>query len=213
MKWIVGCEESGAVRRELRKRGHEAYSCDLIPASDGETRYHILGDIRDQLHKPWDGLIAFPPCTFLCTSGARWCVGEDERAVARRMKRQEALQLVQDILDADIERVALENPVGAISTAIRPADQVIQPHWFGDPSVKTTCLWLRGLPPLVPTNKVEPEYVTSGTGRRWSKWFWETSMLPIRERSLIRSKTFPGIAAAMAEQWGSYVPTQKELSL
>lgn len=211
MRVLVGCEESGAVRRAFRARGHDAYSCDLIPASDGETQYHLLGDIRDHLRGAWDILIAFPPCTFLCTSGARWCVGDTPQAAARRQSRKNALQLVRDILDAPIPMIGLENPIGAISSAIRQPDQIIQPFQFGHPAMKTTCLWLKNLPPLRPTNVVEPEYVTSGTGRRWSKWFWETSMVPYAQRGLVRSKTFQGIAEAMADQWGSYVPSQQEL--
>ncbi len=184
--------------------GIDAYSCDLQPC-EGDPQWHYQCDVFEAIARygPFGLGIFHPPCTFLSVSGARWCVGDTPKAEARRAKREEAVRVFQAVLGADIPRIAVENPVSIISKRIRKPDQTFHPYHFGDPSLKRTCLWLKNLPKLHYTNTVEPEYHTSSTGRRWSKWFWDTSMLPPAERSKARSRTFPGIAKALASQYGS----------
>jgi hypothetical protein len=192
---LVGCEESGVVRDAFLARGHDAWSCDILPTSSPGP--HIQDDVLNHLADGWDLAIFHPPCTKLCVSGALWHK-RDREAVTR------ALDFVRRLMAAPIERWCIENPVSIISSQIRQPDQIIHPWQFGDPDEKTTCLWMRRLPGLFPTKVVEPIYVKSGTGRRWSRFFWETSTKykAGEERSRARSRTFPGIAAAMSEQWG-----------
>jgi hypothetical protein len=192
MRVLVACEFSGAVRDEFLRKGHDAYSCDLRPNNSSN---HIHGDVVDILDGNWDLLIAHPPCTALCVTGNRHYAGSAER--------EEAIEFFRLFLSAPVERICAENPVGVISSAIRPPDQYIQPYQFGHPVSKKTGLWLKGLPPLVPTRvvPVEPPVVFS-SGKRMSRWFYETSLLPKNEREAARSVTFKGIAEAMAEQWG-----------
>lgn len=182
MKVLVACEYSGAVRRAFAAKGHMAVSCDLLPADDGSPD-HYQGDVFDIIDKGWDLMVAFPPCTHLAVSGARWF--KDKQA-----EQAEALEFVQRLLDADIPKICLENPVSVISTRIRKPDQIIQPWQFGHGETKKTCLWLKGLTPLVPTDIVE--------GREQRVW----KMPPSENRWKERSKTYEGIAKAMAEQWG-----------
>lgn len=180
---LVSCEFSGRVRTAFRRRGHRAWSCDLLPAEDSQ-RYHLRWDVRDILHWGWDLIIAFPPCTYLARSGARWFA-------SRRREQLQALQFVRDHLRAP-GAVAVENPIGVISTFIRPPDQVIHPWQFGHGEAKTMCLWLKHLPPLTPTLVVEgraPRVHHAPDSRaRWKR----------------RSRTYPGVADAMAAQWGPY---------
>lgn len=181
MRVLVACEFSGIVRDAFAARGHFAVSCDLLPSErPGE---HFQGDVRDVLNDNWDLLIAHPPCTHLAVSGARWFA-------EKQAEQAEALEFVRLLLDAPILRIALENPVSVISTRIRRPDQTIQPWMFGHGETKATCLWLKNLPPLVPTNIVE------GREQRVHR------MPPGPDRWRERSRTFPGIAAAMADQWG-----------
>lgn len=181
MKVLVGCEFSGRVRDAFIKLGHDAASCDLLPSeTEGQ---HYQGDITDILYKGWDLLICHPPCTHLAVSGARWFKH-------KQREQREALSFVQLLLDAPIHRIALENPVSIISTRIRKPDQIIQPWQFGHGETKTTCLWLKNLPLLQPTNVV--------AGREGKVW----KMPPSPERWKDRSRTYPGIAEAMAQQWG-----------
>lgn len=182
-RWIIGCEFSGQVRRAFRERGHDAYSCDLLPAEDGSP-YHIQGDVLDALNDGWDGGIFHPPCTHLAVSGARWFK-------EKREEQEQALAFVQALMNAPIPRIAIENPVSVISSRIRKPDQIIQPFFFGDPYRKTTCLWLKNLPQLVPTNNL-------GTGEQKC---WKEAPGPDRWKR--RSRTYPGFARAMSEQWGS----------
>lgn len=182
MKVLVGCEFSGVVRREFRMRGHEAWSCDLLDAEDG-SEHHITGDVREHLSEGWDLAIFHPPCTHLAVSGARWFTG-------KLAEQAEALDFVRSLLDAPIRRIALENPVSIISTRIRKPDQVVQPWQFGHGEVKATCLWLVNLPKLQPTNIVDG---------RMPRVHREP---PSPDRWKNRSRTYRGIAAAMAEQWG-----------
>ena len=181
MKVLVACEFSGIVREAFTKMGHDAWSCDLL-----ETEIpgpHILGDVRGILDEDWDLMIAHPPCTHLAVSGARWFK-------FKQKEQAEALDFVRDLLDAPIHRIALENPVSVISTKIRKPDQIIQPWMFGHGETKKTCFWLKNLPPL------EPTHIVGGReGRVWKE-------PPSPDRWKNRSQTYPGIAHAMASQWG-----------
>jgi hypothetical protein len=196
MKVLVACEYSGIVRDAFTKNGHDATSCDILPTeSEGK---HYQGDVLDILDDGWDLMIAHPPCTHLSVSGARWFASGHKPMHLR----DEAIEFVKKLMDAPIDKIAIENPVSVIASLIRKSDQLIHPYHFGEPVAKSTCLWLKNLPKLQYTNVVEPEYVFSGTGRRWSKWFWETSCLPVKERGKARSRFWNGIADAMADQWG-----------
>ena len=182
MRVLIACEFSGIVRSAFRRRGHEAYSCDLLPAEDGGE--HIQGDVRSILGDDWDLLIAHPPCTHLAVSGARWFRGKKE-------EQEEALEFVRTIMQCPTVKIAVENPISIISTRIRKPDQIIQPWMFGHGETKATCLWLKNLPRLVATNLV------SGRSARVHK------EPPGPDRWKNRSRTYVGIAQAMAEQWGN----------
>lgn len=181
MKVLVACEYSGTVRDAFRARGHEAMSCDLLPTD--KPGPHYQGPVQDILGEGWDLMIAHPPCTHLAVSGARWFKDKAQ-------EQAEALAFVRLLLDAPIPRIALENPVSVISSRIRKPDQIIQPWQFGHGETKATCLWLKGLPKLVPTDIVE------GREARIHK------MPPSADRWKLRSATYQGIANAMADQWG-----------
>jgi site-specific DNA-cytosine methylase len=185
LKVLVACEFSGTVRRAFRALGDDAWSCDLLPAED-DSPYHVRGDCRDLLDMGWDILIAHPPCTHLAVSGARWFA-------EKRTEQADALEFVRSLLDAPVPCIALENPVSIISSKIRKPDQIIQPWQFGHGETKATCLWLKNLPNLWPTNIVE------GREARVHR------MPPGPDRWKERSRTFAGIAAAMAEQWSESV--------
>lgn len=236
MKILVACEESQAVCKAFRAKGHEAYSCDIIDCSGGHPEWHIKGDVLPLLHPKWydlnrdgegnqwegykfqtvdgkihqfegkwDLIIAHPPCTYLCMSSQKHCNVEvyGQKAVERIAKREEAVEFFMQFVNADCYKIAIENPVGVMTRYYRKADQYIQPLQFGHPTTKRTGLWLKNLPKLTPTKIVEQEFHISGTGRAWDKWFWDSSVIQDRaERSRFRSKTFDGIAKAMAEQWG-----------
>lgn len=229
MKILVACEESQAVTNELRRLGHEAYSCDIIPCSGGHPEWHIMQDVlpllngvcsfwtqsghKRQIAQKWDMIIAFPPCTHLAVSGARHF--EKKRADGRQ---RDGVEFFCQFLNADCERIAIENPVGVMSGDYIPKwfpdlaakyglpkkpDQIIQPYEFGDPHRKSTCLWLKGLHTLKPTNVVEPDLVQyeckNGKRATFSRFYVQG--FKDGERAKCRSKTFPGIAKAMAEQW------------
>lgn len=181
MKVLVACEYSGVVRDAFRALGHDAMSCDLLP-TDVEGP-HYQGDVRDILNDGWDLMIAHPPCTHLAVSGARWFKDKVE-------EQREALDFVRLLMDAPIPRICIENPVSVISSKIRKPDQIIQPWQYGHGETKATCLWLKGLPLLTPTDIVE--------GREQRIW----KLPPSPDRWKTRSATFPGIANAMAKQWG-----------
>ena len=181
---LVACEESQVVTIEFRKRGHEAYSCDVLPTSGGHPEWHLQQDVLPLLKEKWDMVIAFPPCTHLACSGARWF--KEKRADGRQ---QRGIDFFMQFTDLDCDRVAIENPVGIMSTVYRKPDQIIHPWWFGHGETKATCLWLKDLPRLKPTNVVE--------GREGVVW----KMTPSKNRSKLRSKTYQGIAEAMAFQW------------
>lgn len=224
MRVLVACEFSGTVRRAFRNLGHDAWSCDLLPAED-DSEYHFHGDIFDVLEDEsipiWDLMIAHPPCTYLTVSGLHW----NKKDPKREEKTQEAIQFVQYLLEAPVRRMALENQVSCISTRVRKPDQIIQPYEFGHDASKKTCLWLRNLPPLKPTSHFSPRWVCcgktlpdgvgkygcpncNGGNRPMPRWGNQTDsgqnrLGPSEDRWKERSRTYEGIAEAMAEQWGA----------
>ena len=181
---LVACEMSGEVRRAFREQGHNAWSCDILPAMDGSV-YHYQRPVEELLHLPWDMIVAFPPCDHLAVSGARWF--KEKQADGRQ---QAAIDFFMLFADHPCPRICIENPVCIMSTRWRKPDQTIQPWQFGHGEVKRTCLWLKGLPPLEPTEIVE--------GREARVW----KMGPSEDRKIKRSLTYPGVAQAMADQWG-----------
>lgn len=197
MKILVACEYSGRVRDAFIKKGHDAISCDVLPTeSEGP---HYRGDVREVLDSPWDMIIGFPPCTRICNTGnSRW---------AGTAEREEALKFVQEIMNGNAEKIAIENPVGAISSRIRKPDQIIHPFYFGDPWQKRTCLWLKNLPLLVGTNIVPVLY-----------YDYDLRNGRDPDNGHKRSLTYQGIADAMADQWGrddmwTYIPGELEDNL
>ena len=218
MKVLIACEYSGAVRDAFIAAGHDAMSCDLLPTDVPGP--HYTGDVRDVMGDGWDLMIAHPPCTYLCSSGLHW----NKRVAGRQAQTEDALDFVRPLLDAPIGRIALENPIGCIGTRIRKADQIIQPWQFGNDASKSTCLWLKNLPLLVPTNIVQPRLVCCGSvlpdsvgkygcancdGEKPAKLRWanqtdsgQNKLPPSADRWKLRSETYPGIARAMALQWG-----------
>lgn len=203
MKILVGCEESQAVTIELRKLGHEAFSCDLLPCSGGHPEWHYQRDIFEVINEGWDMLICFPPCTDLAVSGAR----HFERKIADG-SQQKSIDFFMALANCNIPKIAIENPIGIMSKIWRKPDQIIQPWMFGDKAQKSTCLWLKGLPKLIPTDIVEKgeffEFTSKkGEKKRMPMWYYKAlqdAKTPEQRRTL-RSKTFTGIAKAMAEQW------------
>ena len=191
---LVACEFSGIVRDAFTCLGWEAWSCDLLPSESNGLHYH--GDVRDILKQEWNLMIAHPPCTYLCSSGLHW----NKRIPSRQQETNRALDFVHELLNAPIEKIALENPIGCISSKIRKPDQIIHPWQFGHPESKSTCLWLKALPLLKPTN-----ILPKPSSGRWNNQTpsGQNKLGPSSNRWAIRSKTYLGIAEAMAEQWGS----------
>ena len=230
MNVLIACEESQRVCEAFRERGHNAFSCDIVECSGGHPEWHIMGDAleviepnsnkytvfftQDQrfhtIYGTWDLIIAHPPCTYLTVSGNRWFDVNKygEKAIERARKREEAYQFFMEFVLASCPRVAIENPIGYMNTHYRKPDQIIQPYYFGDPVRKPTCLWLKGLPPLEYTDVVEPKVIkangTSYSGPAYYVRDDEGKILPWNDprTAKARSKTYPGIAEAMAEQWG-----------
>ena len=213
MRVLVACEFSGIVREAFAKRGHNAWSCDLLPTEIPGN--HIQGDVLGTLNDAWDLMIAHPPCTYLAVSGAAWF--DSPLYPNRREDQKEAVDFFMKFADAPIDKICIENPVCIMSTVWKPPSQIIQPYYFGDEVRKTTCLWLKNLPKLrygnevqmalgedIPpqTEIVEPELIYMKDGSIDTKWHCETRSLPKEERQKVRSVTFQGIADAMAEQWG-----------
>lgn len=228
---LVACEESQAVTKELRKLGHNAYSCDLLECSGGHPEWHFNVDVFEiiknkggklqngkeyLLKNTWDIMIAHPPCTYLSVSGAQWYYHPDDKKLPiekrrphpkfpnRAKDREDAVEFFLALANAPIEKIAIENPVSIMSTRWRKPDQVVQPFMFGDRARKTTCLWLKNLPLLEPTNIVdEGERVYFKSGKSQPKWYSDalSKAKTAEERRTLRSKTFPGLAKAMAEQW------------
>ena len=221
MNVLVACEESQRVCLAFRSKGHNAYSCDKQECSGGHPEWHILGDVSpilngycsfitqdNHLHvliSKWDLIIAHPPCTYLTVSGNRWFdTGKYGKAAWDRMtERNKAIGFFYRFVMADCDHIAIENPCGIMSTAYRRPDQIIQPYMFGDPFEKKTCFWLKGLAPLHPTNEVKsPKRKKFESGKTMSAWYSDLFGLSKEERSKARSRTFLGVATAMAEQWG-----------
>lgn len=204
-KILVACEESQSITKELRDLGHEAFSCDILPCSGGYPEWHLQGDVFNYVNQGWDLMIAHPPCTYLSVSGARHLYNKDGSKNLDRWQNQKfALEFVQKLMDAPIPRIAIENPVSVISTKIRKPDQIIQPWMFGDEATKTTCLWLKNLPKLLPTKIVgKGERTVFKSGKSHPKWYADAlaAAKTPAERRTLRSKTFQGIARAMADQW------------
>lgn len=195
MRVLVACESSGAVRDAFTARGHDATSCDLLH-SDAPGQ-HYCGDVQDILYDGWDILIAHPPCTYLSVSGMHWTA----RGLRDPQLTENALAFVRLLMDAPVPRICIENPVSVISTRIRRPDQIIQPYQFGHDASKKTCLWLKGLPPLAPTQMIAPRIVQGKP--RWANQTdsGQNRLAPSPDRWKLRSQTYSGIAAAMADQW------------
>lgn len=205
MRVLVACEESQEVCKAFRKLDHEAYSCDILPSSGGNPEWHIQKDVIPLLNEEWDLIIAFPPCTHLAVSGARHF-----KTKIADGRQQQGIDFFMLFANAKCNKIAIENPVSIMSTKWRKPNQIIQPYQFGHEAKKTTCLWLKGLPKLIPTKIVsEGEFYISPSGKKMPKWLSD----PVdkngkklaynsKEIKILRSKTFPGIAKAMAEQWG-----------
>ena len=205
MNVLVACEESQRVCNAFRERGHNAFSCDIQPCSGEHPEWHLQQDVLPLLKEKWDMIIAFPPCTYLTVTGNRWFNIDryGEKAIQRHKDRKEAIDFFMAFANADCERIAIENPVGIMSSEWRKPNQIINPWQFGDAFEKKTCLWLKGLPELTPTNIVEiPPRKKFDSGKSMPSWYAEAWHLPKEERAKLRSKTFPGIARAMASQWG-----------
>ena len=204
MKILVACEESQAVTIELRKLGHEAFSCDLEPCSGGHPEWHLQQDVTLLLKQKWDIIIAFPPCTYLTVTGNRWFNIEKygDKAIKRHEDRKEAIEFFMLFANADCEKIVIENPIGTMSSLWRKPNQIVNPFEFGDPFEKKTCLWIKGLQNLESTEIVEvPKRTEFKSGKTMATWYADAFKLPKDERAKLRSKTFPGIAKAMAQQW------------
>jgi hypothetical protein len=210
MRILLACEESQAVCLEFRKLGHEAFSADIMDCSGSHPEWHIKGDVLEIINDTWDMMIAFPPCTHLAVSGARHFAEKIKDG-----RQQQGIDFFMQMINAPIPKIAIENPIGIMSTKYRKPNQIIHPYHFGDPYSKATCLWLKNLPNLLYNKKLENkkqkelvfeelpnevekgEFVTFSSGKRMAKWYNEAS-----GNGHLRSKTFPGIAKAMASQWG-----------
>ncbi len=202
MKILIACEESQSVTIAFRELGHEAYSCDIEPCSGGHPEWHIQDDVFNIINDDWDMMIAFPPCTHLASSGARWFKEKREDG-----RQQQGIDFFMALANAPIERIAIENPVGIMSTIWRKPDQIIQPWQFGDCATKRTCLWLKNLPKLVPTDIVDPgERTFYSSGKNLPKWYADIKNHGYSKEqvSKLRSKMFLGIAQSMASQWGNF---------
>jgi len=202
MKILVACEESQAVTKELRKLGHEAYSCDIEPCSGNHPEWHLQQDVIPLLRNKWDMIIAFPPCTYLTNAGAMRLRVNGKIQGDRMEKARKARKFFMQFFGAACERIAIENPLPGKIHELPSYTQIVEPYMFGDPWKKRTCLWLRGLPPLIPTEIVEPKglWVGATSSRRDGKIYSKFELSSNRNQK-VRSKTFPGIARAMSVQW------------
>ena len=217
MKILVACEESQVVCKAFRNLGHEAFSCDLLPCSGGHPEWHFQCDIFEVINKGWDLMVAHPPCTFLTGSGVQWLSNPEDKALPfeerrphpkypnRRQDMLDSVEFVKALYNADIKHIAIENPVGLLSSRWKKPDQIVQPYMFGDEATKTTCLWLKNLPLLLPTDIVgKGERTVFASGKSHPKWYADAlkNAKTKEERQTLRSKTFEGMAQAFAEQWG-----------
>ena len=237
---LIACEESQRVCNEFRKLGHNAYSCDILPSSGGHPEWHFKQDIFEIIENnggiletgeeryiagKWDVMIAHPPCTFLAVSGAKWYYHPNDKLLPfserrphpkfpnRAKDREDGVEFFMKLSNVDIDYIAIENPVGIMSTRWRKPDQIVQPYHFGDNASKKTCLWLKNLPPLEYTDVVDPgEYIEFKSGKKIAKWYSDglTKTKTPEERRTWRSKTFPGFAKAIAEQWSKFVLLENE---
>lgn len=239
---LIACEESQAVCAAFRKLGHNAYSCDILPCSGGHPEWHFCHDIATVLDRTdltlqngrkatirgeWDLMIGHPPCTYLAVSGAKWYYHPDDKALPmeqrrphpkfpnRAQDREDGIAFFMSLANADIKRIAIENPVGIMSSMWRKPDQSIQPYMFGDPYSKGTCLWLKNLKKLHPSKETDDkgEWIVFGSGKKLPKWYSDalTKSHSTEERRTLRSKTFPGIARAMSEQWTIQIAIEEDL--
>lgn len=205
-KILIACEESQAVCKAFRKLGHEAYSCDILECSGGHPEWHIKGDVLEQLDKQWDLIIAHPPCTYLTNSGVRWLYNKDKsKNITRWNDLKNASEFFKKLLECDCKYIAVENPImhkHAVNIIGRRQDQLIQPWMFGHGETKATCLWLKNLPKLEPTDIVKgrEQRIWNMVNEKGKKVGWNTD-----EIKKLRSKTYPGIAKAMAEQWSKLI--------
>lgn len=239
---LIACEESQRVCNEFRKLGFNAYSCDIIDCSGGHPEWHFKQDVLEviknkggilqtgekiKIEGNWDLMIAHPPCTYLASSGAKWYYHPNDKELPieerrphpkfpnRAKDREEGANFFLALANADVKRIAVENPVGIMSTRFRKPDQIVQPYFFGDSATKSTCLWLKNLPKLEPTNMVSKgEFVVLSSGKKLPKWYSDalTTAKTTAERRTLRSKTFPGFAKAMAEQWSKELLKNENLS-
>ena len=220
-KILIACEESQAITKEFRALGFEAFSCDILPCSGGHPEWHIQGDVFNVIDQGWDLMIAHPPCTYLSQSGTQWYYHPDDKHLPiderrphpkypnRQAERQSAIEFVRKLAEANIPRIAIENPIGSLSRRWRKPDQIIQPWMFGDKASKSTCLWLKNLPLLTATDVVDRgeffEWTDkNGKVKRQPMWYYKAlseAKTPAQRRTL-RSKTFTGMAKAIANQWG-----------
>jgi hypothetical protein len=237
---LVACEESQRVCTEFRKLGHNAFSCDILKCSGGHPEWHFNQDVLEVIKNKggmletgeeiyidgkWDLMVAHPPCTYLAVSGAKWYYHPDDKHLPveerrphpnfpnRAQDREDGANFFMALANADIEHIAIENPVGIMNSRFRKPDQVVQPYFFGDAASKSTCLWLKNLPLLTPTKMVDKgEYIEFKSGKRIPKWYSDglTKTKTAEERRTWRSKTFPGFAKAMAEQWSAYVAQSRK---
>jgi site-specific DNA-cytosine methylase len=211
MKVLVACEFSGIVREAFSLQGHDAVSCDFLPTE--QIGPHLQGDVLKYLDsEKWDLMIAHPPCTYLTLAGNRWFLPKyKDRYPKREQQRLDAIEFVKQLATADIPRIAIENPLGVLSTVWKQPTQIVQPFWFGDEERKTTCLWLKNLPKLKVTKLVKPKLILCKDGKWYSEYHVKTFNMPGKIRGMERSRTFQGFANAMADQWGNYKETQTTL--
>lgn len=238
---LIACEESQTVCKEFRALGFNAFSCDILESSGGHPEWHFKQDVLEVIKNKggtletgeqyfiegkWSLMIAHPPCTYLAVSGARWYYHPEDKDLPfeqrrphpkfpnRQQDKKDAIEFFMALANADIEYIAVENPVGIMNTTYRKPDQIVQPYHFGDAASKSTCLWLKGLPLLDPTDIVDAgEYVTFKSGKRVAKWYADalTNSKTTEERRTLRSKTFTGFAKAIAQQWGDFIKNRGNL--
>lgn len=219
-KILIACEESQATTKAFRKLGHEAFSCDLLPCSGGHPEWHFQQDVFEVINHGWDLMVAHPPCTFLTGSGVQWLSNPEDKELPfeerrphpkypnRRNDMLDSVEFVKALYNSNIKHIAIENPVGLLSSRWKKPDQIIQPYMFGDEATKTTCLWLKNLPLLLPTNIVgKGERTVFSSGKSHPKWYADAlkNAKTKEERQTLRSKTFEGMAEAFAVQWGKIV--------